>query len=238
MVEKYKRWLLLILLLVFYSNLYSQIQGKIEYTISINTDNKKEIPRTDENEQAIKILKSARDIIAYLNFTEKESLFEVEKAMASDAEKGINLTRIFAGKDNVFYYNIVTNERLSQNDFMGELFLISKQPIEWEVKQESKQIGNYTCFKAIKRDTIANNKKIIAWFTPQIPISFEPKEFNGLPGLILEVNQSLINFKATRIEINPKKIETINKPTKGKRLTEEKFKQMTKETASNIFGEK
>ena len=77
MVEKYKRWLLLILLLVFYSNLYSQIQGKIEYTISINTDNKKEIPRTDENEQAIKILKSARDIIAYLNFTEKESLFEV-----------------------------------------------------------------------------------------------------------------------------------------------------------------
>lgn len=236
---KYKKnAFIIILFCCSFSSLYSQIQGKIEYTISINTANKKEIPKTDKNEQAIEIVKNARDVVAYLNFTEKESLFEVEKAMASDAEKGINLTRIFAGKDNVFYYNIVTNERLSQNDFMGELFLISKQPIEWEVKQESKQIGNYTCFKAIKRDTIANNKKIIAWFTPQIPISFGPKEFNGLPGLILEVNHSMVNFKATRIEINPKKLEKFNKPTKGKRLTEEKFKQITKEAASNIFGEK
>jgi len=229
--------LILITCYLFSISLYSQnsIRGTVEYTISYNTTNQKKLPETKKNEQAIKIIKNARDVVAYLNFTEKESLFEVEKVMDSDAEKGINLTRIFAGKNNVFYYNIVTNERLLQKDFMGELFLISKQPIEWEIKQESKQIGNYTCFKAIKKDTIAKNK-IIAWFTPQIPISFGPREFNGLPGLILEVNHSVVNFKAIRIEINPKNLEKIKKPSKGKEITEAAYKEITSEAGKGIFG--
>ena len=227
-----------IIIYLFTAFLYAQnnIEGRVKYTISLNTANKKEIPETKKNKQAIQIIKTARDIVAYLNFTEKESLFQVKKALVSDAEKGINLTRTFAGKDNVFYYNIVTNECLLQKDFMGELFLISMQPIEWEIKQESKQIGNYTCFKAIKKDTITKNKKIIAWFTPQIPISFGPKEFNGLPGLILEVNHSLVNFKATKIEINPKNLENIKKPTRGKKITEAAYKEITSEAGKNIFG--
>lgn len=218
-----------------FSSLFSQSQGKIEYTISLNTANKKEIPETKKNEQAIQIIKKARDVVAYLNFTEKESLFQVEELLVNDAEKGINLTRIFAGKDDVFYYSIVTNERLLQKFFMGELFLISKQPIEWEITQESKQVGNYKCFKAIQKDSIATNKKTIAWFTPQIPISLGPREFNGLPGLILEVNHSVLRFKATKIEINPKNSKKIKKPTKGKKITEAKYKEISSEAGKNIF---
>ncbi|WP_299522427.1 GLPGLI family protein [uncultured Lutibacter sp.] len=229
-----------LILIIFYLfttflNAQNSIEGSVVYTISLNTANKKEISETKKNEQAIQIIKKARDVVGFLNFNEIESLFQVDKPMGNDVEKEINLTRIFAGKDNVFYYSIATKERLLQKDFMGELFLISKEPIEWKITQESKQIGDYTCFKAIKKDSIATNKKTIAWFTPQIPISLGPREFNGLPGLILDVNYSELRFKATKIEINQKNMGKIKKPTKGKKITEAEYKEITSEAGKNIF---
>jgi GLPGLI family protein len=217
--------------------MYAQnsIKGTVEYTISYNATNKKKLPETKKNEYLIKIVKNVRDVVAYLNFTEKESLFQVEKAMGSDAEKGINLTRIFTGANSVFYFNIVDDKRLSQREFLGDLFLISKQPLEWEIKQESKQIGDYICFKAIKKDTLATNKKTIAWFTPQIPVNFGPYEFNGLPGLVLEVNHHIVNYRATKVELHPKIFEKIKKTKKGKKVTQTEFKEITREAGKGIL---
>ena len=45
------------------------------------------------------------------------------------------------------------------------------------------------------------NRKWIAWFTPEIPISDGPYKFCGLPGLILKINDSTNswNFDVTSI---------------------------------------
>jgi GLPGLI family protein len=211
------------------------IAGNVEYTISYNTANKKDVPETEKNEQVIKIIKSARDITGSLVFSNNESFYKLDTPMESDADQGINLTRTFAGKGDVFYNDVSNDIHLLQKSNMVGKFLIIKKPIEWEITQELKKIGNYNCFKAIKKDTVNSNKKTIAWFTPQIPVSFGPKEFNGLPGLILELKHPKISYRATKIKLNPKRLIRIEKPTVGVSVTEEEYRKLLKDYFPGFF---
>jgi len=62
-----------------------------------------------------------------------------------------------------------------------------KEPISWKIcNDEIQEISGYKCIKAI---TKINNRMYIAWFTYDIPISDGPYKFNGLPGLILKLNE-------------------------------------------------
>lgn len=54
----------------------------------------------------------------------------------------------------------------------------------WQLEEEVKQIGNFTCQKAT---TTFRGRDYIAWFASSIPVSFGPWKFHGLSGLILEV---------------------------------------------------
>lgn len=227
----------LVAVFLFSSFIYPQknTQGKVEYTISYNKTNKKEMPIPVNNERVINAINNTRDVKAYLYFTQEESLYRIEAPLGNDTEKGINLTRIFAGKDEAFYYNITTKMFLLEKSNMGDLFLISKKPIEWDITQETKRIGSYNCFKAIKKDTVDLKKKTIAWFTPQIPVSFGPNKYNGLPGLILELEVSSFNYKVTKIELNPKEPVVIKKPNKGIKISEEEYSKLLKEYFPEFF---
>ena len=46
---------------------------------------------------------------------------------------------------------------------------------------------------------------IVAWYTPQIPVSHGPAEFGGLPGLILELTTDETVLLCSKIVMNPKK---------------------------------
>ena len=51
----------------------------------------------------------------------------------------------------------------------------------------------------------AKIETIIAWYTPQIPISNGPEQSFGLPGLILELNTKNTTMLCTKIILNPAK---------------------------------
>ena len=70
------------------------------------------------------------------------------------------------------------------------------------------------------------NQTIIAWYTPQIPVSNGPNFFAGLPGFVLEVRTERAVFLCTEIVINPKKVVKIKKPTRGQKVTEEEFQKI------------
>lgn len=79
--------------------------------------------------------------------------------------------------------------------------------LKWKVEKQNKNISG---FNAQKATAIYNNQVITAWFTKDIPINNGPYIFQGLPGLILSVNNQnntyVINFKG--IQKNSEKLPT------------------------------
>lgn len=207
---------------------YSQnISGKITYKFSMKPISEKMIDSINNNvsknakmnDFTKTIFKNVKDVNGFLDFKNEESLYYLEDEMKIDDGKMFNLNRIFAGSDNKYYKNIKTNEQYHESSVFDELSLIEYEDRKWQITQESKKIGEYLCFKVIDMTSPNQKIKAIAWFTPEIPVNFGPLNFNGLPGLILEVESGKTIIIATKIELNPQKEIIIIKPTKGKRIS-------------------
>jgi len=69
--------------------------------------------------------------------------------------------------------------------------------------------------------------EVVAWYTPQIPVNQGPDDYWGLPGLILEVNADRTTILCTKIVMNPKEKDPINKPEKGDIVTQQEYTEIT-----------
>jgi GLPGLI family protein len=205
-----------------------QLSGKVTYVVSMESYSKKKVDSIAKKwkKKKLKMDKWMRDIFentpkvnAYLDFVNGESMYYVEEKMEVDGKSTFNMNRTFAGGDNKYYKNTKTKEHFTQNSSFGELLLIEIEPKKWKITQESKQIGKYLCFKAIDIESTNKKMKPIAWFTPQLPVSFGPLEYNGLPGLVILVEMHKRTISASEILLNPKEKIVVVKPTKGKKLT-------------------
>jgi len=100
--------------------------------------------------------------------------------------------------------------------------------------KQTKIIGGYVCYKAINSNSKNKKQKPVAWYTPQISASFGPKEYFGLPGLVLELEEAAVVFKAIEIILNPKekiKIEIME----GIKITKEEYNKKLQKSYSEIY---
>ena len=182
-------------------------------------------------------LKNRLEKTFVLIFNKNESLFyEEEKVDAISGATdswGSNFAR---GKQ---YKNVNDNRLIQAQEFYGKRFLVKDelQPIKWKMESESKQVGNYLCFKATavvpekeltwynfswgdlnvdKDNPEVKLTQIEAWYTLQIPLKQGPAEYWGLPGLILEVSAGDTTMLCSQVVINPKDKVEIKNPDKGK----------------------
>ena len=83
-----------------------------------------------------------------LSFNKEESLFVEEDQL--DAISGATDSWGKNFTPGTQYKNVKSNTQLQEQEFYGKKFLINDvlQPIEWKLESETKNIGNYTCFKA------------------------------------------------------------------------------------------
>ena len=82
--------------------------------------------------------------------------------------------------------------------------------------------------REIKSIEIPKTIEIAAWYTPQIPVSHGPAEFGGLPGLILELTTDQRVLLCSKIVMNPEKKDEILMPTKGEKVTRNKYDEIIK----------
>lgn len=83
-----------------------------------------------------------------LNFNKEASVFKEEEKLDAMSGATDSWGKNFARGEQ--YKNIKENQLVQSQEFYGKLFLVKDelQPIKWEMGSESKQIGQYMCFKA------------------------------------------------------------------------------------------
>ncbi len=204
------------------------------------------------NKQLQDMLKKQFQKTYLLEFSREKSVYKEEESLAAPEAGGLAAIGSFvAGNSDVLFKNTSKAMYVSQKDFMGKLFLIKDTlpTYEWKLENETKNIGEYTCFKATftrivkvpKQDSfsfsdIQKEEDIemvdkefttTAWYTPQIPISNGPGMYQGLPGLILEINDGSTTLICSNIVLNPTKKLSIDPPTKGKKVNKEEYTEIT-----------
>tara|TARA_B110000971_G_scaffold28762_1_gene25793 strand:+ start:1280 stop:2200 length:921 start_codon:yes stop_codon:yes gene_type:complete len=81
--------------------------------------------------------------------------------------------------------------------------------------------------------------EVVAWYTPQIPVSQGPGEFWGLPGLILEVNTDKTTILCSKIILNPQEKDKIEAPKKGDVVSRDGYNDIVKkkmEEMRSMYG--
>jgi len=174
-----------------------------------------------------------------LAVNESISYFYLNKIMLSDVNsKTVNeMARVNADKGE-FYQNTKTKqvlERLAGAE--DTVIAYSFDFFDWQLTSETENILGYTCYKATTTYTEphpAGGKDLVrhitVWFAPDIPLSFGPQGYGGLPGLILKKCQSGTCFIADKIEEKKVKIALPKEET----ITREAYFNQFKK--ANPFG--
>ena len=184
-----------------------------------------------------------------LEFNSIESTYkQIEKLEAEG--QGYNWMANYVGENiGKIYKNAQDKISINETEMMGKFFLVTEnlENSKWKMSGESKKIGQYTCYKATytkqveekvfsfgswnqtngtnqsKKPKKMRDVEVVAWFTPEIPVSSGPSWYQGLPGLILEVSDDDTTILCTKIVMNPKEKTKIKRPKKGKVISNQDF---------------
>ncbi|MCF2873642.1 MULTISPECIES: GLPGLI family protein [unclassified Tenacibaculum] len=129
----------------------SNFQGKAVYksktTIDPNFGGRQ--MSEERKKQILQRMKSMLEKTYVLNFTKNESVYKEEEKLATPGTgRGFRFGGMMSGGET--YKNLKEHKVLESKESFGKKFLInsSSEKLEWELGSETKQIGNYTCFKA------------------------------------------------------------------------------------------
>lgn len=205
-------------------------------TYAIDFDKEENSKQNTNKNQALQLLKEVNSELSRktykLWFNDSLSCFKELKqmdlentsSMVSILSEGLGIT------NGIFYIKKNSKQLIHQKTFDSDKYLIHSNidSLIWKIKKDTKQIGNYTVYKAtttIQRVTRSGltNGTITAWYTPEIPSSFGPAGFNNLPGLILEIQFGKLSLYVDEIEFNKDVDVSSLEPTKGKKISKEDF---------------
>jgi GLPGLI family protein len=212
-------------------------------------------------------MKSASEKKYTLSFNKSECLYEEQEQLEkpeAPANGGFSISVSFSGEGKK-YLNLKDKICIEEADIFGKEFLIV-EPLEktnWKLLNETKKIGDYNCFKAeltvqvtekqrkeyeefLKKEETKpalfkmdepKDKTIVAWYTPEIPVSFGPNKYWGLPGLILEINEEETIILCSKVTLSNKEKSKIKVPNTGEKVTQKKFDEIEKKKTDSMKNE-
>jgi len=182
----------------------------------------------------------SRSVSRILLFNESSSLMKNGPELEQEGEGPNNRFAVGGNRgffrmggnqvDNQTWTSFETGEMVEYRNFMGRNFLIDgqREDIKWKMTGEASQFEGYMTMKATAMvDTVA----VEAWFTPQIPLPAGPEGYGGLPGaiLVLTEDDGRRTWVAKQIAVVENVEAEINRPTDGRKVTQEEFEAVVEE---------
>jgi GLPGLI family protein len=161
------------------------------------------------------------------------------------------------------YTDLAKQMQYEGREFFEKEFLIidSLKQYKWKLSEETKTIAKQLCKKATtmvaatqvrmrvsigrggenNTDTTANTPRapketeLVVWYAENIPVSFGPENYSGLPGVIMEIDQDNGANVMTAVEVSakyPKK--DLIAPSKGEKMNRVQFQENMQKLMQNM----
>ena len=163
---------------------------------------------------------------------------KVEKLSNGQGGGGFSMSVSFSGGGNGIVKDLSKKEYSKSANLMDKSYLIKDKLTEykWQLTRETKKLIGFDVKKATA--VVDSTKSVIAWYAPNIAVKDGPSMYNGLPGLILEmeiINTSKSDKKsfgnttirATEVKEVPD-MKPIEKPKEKNVITEKEYKGLSK----------
>ena len=248
------RVMVLTLALVVANANAQDFQGEAVYKTKRKIDIKIDSTKMDADRQKkmMEMLKKQFEKTFILTFNQSESIYKEEVSLAAPSVGlggDFQIVAMGSGGGDILYKNIKDNRYVDQRDTFGKIFLVkdSLKQRQWKLESETKYIGDYLCFKAtfteeievlemsmsdsdtdkdLEPEKTIKEKTTTVWYTPQIPINNGPDDYQGLPGLIMEVSDGDLSILCSKIVLNLEDKLTIEEPEKGKEVTAKEYEEI------------
>ena len=258
------RVLVISLALVYASAIDAQdFQGVATYKTQRKVDIKMDSTsmNSEMHERMMEMMKKQFQKTFLLTFNKEASLYKQEEELDKPnvgMGDGIQIVSIGGGGgSDVLYKNTKEQRYTDQVDTYGKIFLVKDdfEKIDWKLESDTKYIGEYQCFKATytkmvekprvsfgsddefdeEKEPEMEERIVTAWYTPQIPVNNGPNNYQGLPGLILEVHDGKLTIICSKIVLNPEDKIEITEPTKGKEVNQEAYEKIMDKKAKEMM---
>lgn len=201
-----KKIYILAIIIATLNDVNAQIKsGLVSYNVTVSENKESELEKM--------ILSMNSNFYSVIKEFEFSLLFSKEKALFSKVDKlysDDNAAKFGHIKIGFLGNNLMVKDSIYSEGFSRGIGNYIKKQVrnkDWILLNETKLIDNYLCYKATTEHIVVNEVKtfrhpIIAWYCPEIPFSYGPLGYGGLPGLILELQTKDGVFGANKIQLN------------------------------------
>jgi GLPGLI family protein len=221
----------LALSLLFCQASYGQTKGSITFDATTNL-HKGLINPTPKFKASMPEFRTTKNIlmyngnqVVYKNLDENPSGETVTK----NAE-GSGFTKRVGPPPAHVFTDLKKKEMIQRRGLSGEVYRLKDgyEDFKWVITGETKTILGYLCKKATGKND--RGQDLIAWFTESLKVPSGPAWYNGLPGMILEVDvdNGFVVYKAVQFgkEVDEKQIAA---PQDGITVNRKEYNNLMKE---------
>lgn len=238
------------LMLAFMASLSAvQAQEQVQFRVSYDCDAQIQTNKEDRvtNRWVLNVgqstaefyCKTAQDYLIKRDSLKSIRSATMQEANAKMAEiRGLNRNSLSRSL-MILHWNLSEVGKYTVTDNLVETMLRYEEQLpalSWNMMDGSKEIEGYACKKA---QAEVYGRTWTVWYTDEIPLSFGPWLLGGLPGLVLEAEDTENAFHFTLAGLEQVADQTVIDVKKGKdaiKCSRKRFLEMRQESDTNRWG--
>ena len=210
-------FILVLVTILFSSNINSQTIGKVVYKSILKKNSNKPIIEEllfSKDKSLYRLIKKEKPPVSSFDESENKIVFNLE---SPDSIHPFIMTDL---REKQIYSKVFLT--YDSNESFEKCIIKEPLSVQWNFLSDTMTIHNYKCKKATTR---FRGRNYIAWYTEDVPLFFGPWKFHGLPGLLVRINddESKVAFYLEKIEIPYKGNFNINRSVFANPMSIDKY---------------